>query len=131
MASAPSVAQEDVPGNAVEPGGKFRLLAKLGEAKPGAKKRFLSQVVGEKRVAADKTSKHRTDTALMSSHERGEGVPVVLGTDASNEGEIRKHRNVKECRSAMARVSAPRGWTHHFSIQVSMPPVWRCPKRAE
>ena len=76
---------EAVVGDAIKPGGKFRFPAKAANIFKGFEKRFLTEVIGRRGVAASELPKQTAHGRLMAPNEFREGMLVVLEKDSGDE----------------------------------------------
>ncbi len=76
---------ETIIGDAIKPGGKFRLAPKAADVFVSAQESFLSQVVRESEVGAGKLPEKTAHGRLVIAHQFGEGVVVVVDQDPRNE----------------------------------------------
>src|SRR5690349_4975653 len=86
------VLAETVIGNAIQPGGKFRLPAKTPDVFVSTEKSLLSKIVGQGQVASRELAQKTAHGRLMIANQLSEGVVVILEKNPGNEiGVIERH----------------------------------------
>ena len=76
---------ETVIGDAIQPGGKFRLAAKAPEVFVGAQKSLLSKIIGQGQVASRELAQKAADGGLMIAHKLSERVVIIFEKNPCNE----------------------------------------------
>ena len=76
---------ETVIGDAIQPGGKFRLATKAVEVFVSAQKSLLSKIVGQGHVASRELAQKAADGGLMIADQLSEGVVIIFEKNPCNE----------------------------------------------
>ena len=74
----PGIFAETVIGNAIKPGGKFRLTSKTANVLVGAEKCFLGKIVGRGCVATRKIPQQPAHGRLMIPHQFRKSMVVII-----------------------------------------------------
>ncbi len=82
-----------VVGNAVKPGREPRFAAEAADVFVGLEKRFLRQVIRERRIGPSELPEQTSHRGLMPPHEFGEGVMIVIEKDSGDEVCIRQRHS--------------------------------------
>jgi hypothetical protein len=88
--SFPRFFAEAVVGDAVKPGRKLRFTAEAPDVLEGFEEGFLREIIGERGIAARELTEQTSDRGLMSAHEFGERMLVVMEEDSGDEVCIRQ-----------------------------------------
>src|SRR4051812_3158916 len=76
---------ENIITDAIEPGRKLRLSAEAADIFVAANKCLLREIVGQRFVPTDELSLQTADGRLMTTHELGKSVVVVINENPGNE----------------------------------------------
>jgi len=75
---------ETVIGDAIKPGGEFRLLPKAADVLVSAQKSLLSEVICQGQIISRKLSEQAADRGLVIPDQLGKGVVIIVNQDPRN-----------------------------------------------
>ncbi len=85
LLSFPRFFAKAVVGDAVEPGGKFRLAPETPDVFESLEEGFLGEIVSERGIGSGELTKQTSDRRLMTPDQFGEGMVVIIEKDSGDE----------------------------------------------